>query len=306
MARAHITNRRLGVGLLALALLVPVAASASAKTKHRHHPGGAGNGLGGTSAPDFGAPVPSVVGSTTGSLTFAPTSVVDGATVVASGSLAAADAGQPVALEIDTTTGVWEAVASSTVAADGSYSIGWKATGVGIFTMRVVSGAVASSTASVSSPQAPLTIMRSVIATWYGPGFYGHRTACGETLTRHILGVASRTLPCGTPVTLFYNGETLTVPVIDRGPYSNGATFDLTSATARELGILETVNVGYTDELGKKIAPGFWYPLGPSGPSGPTSSNGTTGANGSTSAAAPTGSSATAGGAPVGGGAPAP
>jgi hypothetical protein len=295
MVRSHITAGRLVASLLALALLAPMAASATARPKRHHR---AGNGSGGAvAAPNLGQPVSSTVGLTTGTITFTPAKVPEGDTTIATGTLAVSDAGQPVALEIETRTGVWDAVATSTVGPDGSFSISWTATVVGIFTMRVVSGAVASATASVSSPEAPLTITSSVIATWYGPGLYGHHTACGETLTRHILGLASRSLPCGTPVTLFYNGASLTVPVIDRGPYANGATFDLTSATARALGILETVNVGYTDELGKKIAPAFWYPSGASGPSGVT---GTTGVSG------PTGSSATAPAGSVGGGALAP
>lgn len=71
-------------------------------------------------------------------------------------------------------------------------------------------------------------------ATWYGPGFYGNRTACGATLHEDTLGVANRTLPCGTKVSILYQGRTITVPVIDRGPYTS-AEWDLTTATARRL-----------------------------------------------------------------------
>lgn len=81
------------------------------------------------------------------------------------------------------------------------------------------------------------------IATWFGPGFYGQRTACGQTMTPAIVGVASRTLPCGTLVLVSYNGHSLTVPVIDRGPYANGATWDLTSGAASVLTITETVRI---------------------------------------------------------------
>jgi hypothetical protein len=75
-----------------------------------------------------------------------------------------------------------------------------------------------------------------VIASWYGPGFYGNRTACGQTYTPEIVGVAHRTLPCGTLVVLEYRGRTLTVPVIDRGPYIAGRTLDLSSATHIAMG----------------------------------------------------------------------
>jgi hypothetical protein len=70
-----------------------------------------------------------------------------------------------------------------------------------------------------------------VIASWYGPGFYGNRTACGQLYTPEIIGVAHRTLRCGTMLVLEYRGRTLTVPVIDRGPYIAGRTLDLSNAT---------------------------------------------------------------------------
>jgi rare lipoprotein A len=84
---------------------------------------------------------------------------------------------------------------------------------------------------------------RAARATWYGPGFFGHRTACGTVLTHQTLGVAHRRLPCGTKVALEYRGRTIVVPVIDRGPYSHGIDFDLTYATARRLGMAQTSSV---------------------------------------------------------------
>jgi hypothetical protein len=66
--------------------------------------------------------------------------------------------------------------------------------------------------------------------SWYGPGFYGNRTACGHTYTREILGVAHRSLPCGTRVTFRHGSRVITVPVIDRGPYVSGRIFDLSRA----------------------------------------------------------------------------
>ena len=72
------------------------------------------------------------------------------------------------------------------------------------------------------------------LATWYGPGFYGNTTACGQRLGYGTLGVAHRSLPCGTEVNILYEGRTITVPVIDRGPYSS-ADWDLTRETAERL-----------------------------------------------------------------------
>lgn len=68
------------------------------------------------------------------------------------------------------------------------------------------------------------------LATWYGPGFFGNRTACGKTLRPSTWGIAHRTLPCGTLVSLVYRGRKVSVRVIDRGPFS-GAKVDLTSRT---------------------------------------------------------------------------
>jgi hypothetical protein len=75
-----------------------------------------------------------------------------------------------------------------------------------------------------------------VIASWYGPGFYGNRTACGQVYTPEIVGVAHRTLRCGTMLVLEYRGRTMTVPVIDRGPYIAGRTLDLSNATRLAMG----------------------------------------------------------------------
>ncbi len=73
--------------------------------------------------------------------------------------------------------------------------------------------------------------------SWYGPGFYGSGTACGQRYSKTILGVAHRTLPCGTRVTLRNprNGRTITVPVIDRGPYVAGRMWDLSRGTCTYL-----------------------------------------------------------------------
>jgi hypothetical protein len=73
--------------------------------------------------------------------------------------------------------------------------------------------------------------------SWYGPGFYGNRTACGQALTTSLMGVAHRTLPCGTKVSFRNpsNGRVITVPVVDRGPYAAGRTWDLTGAACTAL-----------------------------------------------------------------------
>jgi rare lipoprotein A len=89
-----------------------------------------------------------------------------------------------------------------------------------------------------------LWIYRRGPATWYGPGFYGNTTACGTTLRKKTLGVAHRKLPCGTRVNFLYKGRTITVPVIDRGPYGK-ADWDLTERTANKLHFEGRDVIGY-------------------------------------------------------------
>ena len=85
-----------------------------------------------------------------------------------------------------------------------------------------------------------LFVYRPGQASYYGPGLYGNRTACGQTLTPSTMGVANRWLPCGTRVTFRYDGRAVTVPVIDRGPFHGSRIWDLTYATKRKLGFGST------------------------------------------------------------------
>jgi rare lipoprotein A (peptidoglycan hydrolase) len=105
--------------------------------------------------------------------------------------------------------------------------------------------AVADTGGVSSAPGTTTPVVRPVaLATWFGPGFYGQTTACGQTLTPQVVGVANRTLPCGTLVKFSYRGRGVTVPVIDRGPYAhNGAQWDLTSEAAHALGMADTARI---------------------------------------------------------------
>ena len=87
--------------------------------------------------------------------------------------------------------------------------------------------------------------MRVGEASWYGPGLYGNKTACGETLRPHTLGVAHKKLPCGTNVKFVYHGHVLVTQVIDRGPYVKGRAWDLTAAASEELGLEGVGDVRY-------------------------------------------------------------
>jgi rare lipoprotein A (peptidoglycan hydrolase) len=92
--------------------------------------------------------------------------------------------------------------------------------------------------------------MRSAGATWYGPGLYGNGTACGQTLRPGTVGVAHRTLPCGTTIKLTYHGHSLVTTVIDRGPYTKGNDFDLTNGARLALGFEGVGELRYAVAVG--------------------------------------------------------
>ncbi|MEA2198550.1 MAG: rare lipoprotein [Solirubrobacteraceae bacterium] len=157
----------------------------------------------------------------------------------------AASAGKAIALQrLDPQAG-WVTVATGTVVTGGVFWILWRTNHAGPVTLRTVLEQAASTTQTgQASPTLQINIYRPAIATYYGKGFFGRKTACGMILKRATLGVASRSLKCGTPVQIYYGGRSIVVPVIDRGPYANHASWDLTEATAQALGITGTEVVG--------------------------------------------------------------
>jgi rare lipoprotein A (peptidoglycan hydrolase) len=110
--------------------------------------------------------------------------------------------------------------------------------------LAITGGAVAAAPPAAAVPTIPGSFPKA-LATWFGPGFYGQMTACGQVLTPAVVGVAHRTLPCGTLLRVSYHHHRLVVPVIDRGPYGhNGAAFDLTAGAAQALGIEGSARIG--------------------------------------------------------------
>jgi rare lipoprotein A len=118
--------------------------------------------------------------------------------------------------------------------ADGAFEAHWSLGRTGTYEVRAF-GIHDRGIASSASAVRRVTVYRRAEASYYGPGLYGNGVACGGTLWPGTLGVASKTLPCGTMVKLRYRGRTVTVPVIDRGPYVAGRDFDLTTATKARL-----------------------------------------------------------------------
>jgi rare lipoprotein A len=101
----------------------------------------------------------------------------------------------------------------------------------------IVAPPVARAASAVDAGRAQRATWKRAVASAYGPGLYGRRTANGQILTASTVGVAHRTLPLGTVLQLSVPGRlTVRARVIDRGPYGYGRTFDLTEATIKRMG----------------------------------------------------------------------
>jgi hypothetical protein len=197
-------------------------------------------------APTGGAPAPAPAPATTPPPPFALSgggTALRGGTVSFHGVVRRRLARRPVRIQqLDPGTRAWTMLARTRVRRDGTFVARWRAGHLGQFQVRAVVRRRAAS-ASVS-PQLALTVLRPSVATWYGPGFFGNTTACGLELTPQLVGVAHRSLPCGTNVEVHYGARSLVVPVVDRGPYGSEASWDLTQAAAQQLGLAQTDRVG--------------------------------------------------------------
>jgi rare lipoprotein A len=127
------------------------------------------------------------------------------------------------------------AVRGVTTKANGTFALRWVPERTGSYAVRAYGAHSRRLRASHSVPRR-VTAYRFAHASYYGPGLYGNGVACGGTLLPGTMGVAHKTLPCGTKVKLRYHGRSVTVPVIDRGPYVAGRDYDLTEAVKERLG----------------------------------------------------------------------
>jgi len=155
-----------------------------------------------------------------------------------SGTAPSSDAGKTIEIERSghQTNWTWASTATATVASDGSFQASWATNHIGRFSIRAVLLARGVAQTAAATPSMIVTVFLNSVASWYGPTGRNSRTACGQKLTRTTIGVANKTLKCGTQVALYYRGRTMIVSVIDHGPYIKGRSWDLTEATAKALG----------------------------------------------------------------------
>lgn len=151
-------------------------------------------------------------------------------------------AGRAVQVQSRTAAGRWARALTTKVRSTGSFSSTWKTSDARVHELRVVldggqAAKAGSRTASATSGTVTIAVLGRAKATWYGPGFYGKTTACGVKLDKDTVGIAHRTLPCGTQVEVRMGGRSVVAPVIDRGPFANGASLDLTKDVADQVGL---------------------------------------------------------------------
>ncbi len=197
--------------------------------------------------------MPDVIPTTTGgagygdpatqSLVVRPIAVI-GTHVVARGTMPGRARRVVILQRLDKRRG-WRNVARARVRSTARFEVRWRADRSGRIRLRAILARQRRTAAAQPPPIATVSVYRPALATFYGPGFFGQQTACGQTLTPELHGVAHKRLPCGTLVAVMYRGREIVVPVIDRGPFNGDYSWDLAQATADALGFSGAGEIGY-------------------------------------------------------------
>jgi hypothetical protein len=138
----------------------------------------------------------------------------------------------------------WVTATSTVAGREGSFDVRWTPAHAGRTSIRAIPVGGSTIRAAGVAPSRGISVYKISSATWYGPGLWGNALACGRKLRRGTIGVAHRTLPCGTQVELRYRGRTVIAPVVDRGPFRSHAEWDLTYATAKALRFKRSARIG--------------------------------------------------------------
>lgn len=167
-----------------------------------------------------------------------------------SGRIEGADAGETIEIQRMNAQSNWVTITTATAGENGKFTAKWLPTRSGKLLVRAVLSSATTPPTGVTVraanpiPASSISVYRPFRATWFGPGFYGNRTSCGQLMTTKLQGVAHKRLPCGTRIEIMYRGRTVTVPVIDRGPFRHNTEFDLTYATAKRLKFKHVARLG--------------------------------------------------------------
>ena len=153
----------------------------------------------------------------------------EGSMVVVHGRLEPGRSGATVKL-VERAGRSWRTLAVGRTRRSGRFGIRYRVRGLGATPIRVAFDG-SRRHHSVSAAAGRIVGLAPTVASWY---YDAGSTACGFHAT---FGVANKTLPCGTKVTLSYGGRTVIATVDDRGPYVYGRTYDLNQNTARYLGM---------------------------------------------------------------------
>ncbi|HEY8582573.1 MAG TPA: septal ring lytic transglycosylase RlpA family protein [Capillimicrobium sp.] len=160
--------------------------------------------------------------------------VTAGERVKVKGALKPARSGRTVALQLRR-GGAWRTVDTDRTSGEGRYRLRQRVTAAESFPARVRFRGDRRN-AGAAQRIGRVTAYRFAHASWYGPGLYGNPMACGGTLSTGTVGVAHKSLPCGTRLTFRYRGNTVRARVVDRGPFVAGREFDLTYGLKVALG----------------------------------------------------------------------
>ena len=153
--------------------------------------------------------------------------VAGGGPVQVVGKLLPAVAGRVVALQAHGARG-WRTLTSARTGRRGGFRLHFRPRAGGQRLRTVFAGDAGNARTTRSA--GGVSVLTPTVASWYDDA---GNTACGFHAG---LGVANRTLPCGTKVVFSYGGRTVTAVVDDRGPYVGGRDWDLNQNTAAALG----------------------------------------------------------------------
>jgi len=167
----------------------------------------------------------------------APLNALGGKTHVATGSVGRGRT--RVSLERQSGNGSWAHIGAANSTSSGSYRVSWNVNVFGPVKLRVTAAGHA------GQPSGTIMSFRRANATIFGGPSEYQAAACGGRIAKGTMGLAHKTLPCGTLVRVSYGQRSIVLPVIDRGPYRGGYTWDVTYDAAKYLRMNGSAVIGY-------------------------------------------------------------